>query len=205
MTHWWRRIFRLTPAKVLAVNILMWMSVAVMWAVLDMSRPWLLGYCILTMVYAFFVAGWAMLRTLARLRGVMDEGEAPDGGLLLEALPEAALVLTRRGKVKAMNNAWLDLFGMPRNQVWRKTYDRFVDPVLRRHIDQAAQSRQPARSLQLSARRPDGKNIFFITDIIPLGSGLLVAARPWPRRGLKNNEAESDRSDRSDEMTPKEN
>lgn len=178
-----RRIVRLNPTAVVGLFILLWLAVAALLAAYRVSRPWLIAYGLTTLVYAFFVAVWAMLRTSARLRGVLDEGDGPDSGLLLEALPQAAVVLGRRGRARALNNAWLDLFEIPRNQVWRKKYAAFCDPVLRRYIDRARHSHEAIVDLTLSARTPTGENVVFRADIRPLGQSWLVLAAPRPELG----------------------
>jgi len=175
-----RRLIRLNPTAVVGLFIVLWLVVAVLLAASRVSRPWLIAYGLTTLVYAFFVAVWAMLRTSARLQGVLDEGDGPDSGLLLEALPQAALVLSRRGRARALNNAWLDLFEIPRNQVWHKKYATFCDPVLRRQIDRARHAREAITGLTLSTRTPDGGNVLFRADIRPLGQGWLVLAAPRP-------------------------
>jgi hypothetical protein len=40
--------------------------------------------------------------------------------------------------------------------------------------------REAATDLRLSARTPDGANVFFIANVTPLGAGWLVAAEPLP-------------------------
>lgn len=187
------RFARLTATRVVGLFILLWLSVAVLLAANDVSRPWLLSYGAATLVFAFFVAGWAMLRTAARLRGLLDEGDAPDGGLLLEALPCAGMALSRRGKVRALNNQWLELLGLPRNQVWRRHYARFCDPALRRHLDRAFRAAEGSANLFLSTRQPTGTNVFFQADIRPLGEGWLVVARPLAYGDQAEADYEADR------------
>jgi PAS domain-containing protein len=174
------RLLRLSTARVVGVSIVLWLGVAVLLARLDVPRAWLLAYGGATMLYAFVIAGWAMVRTYARLRGLLDEGDAPDGGLLLEALPTAAVVLDRRGVVTALNNHWLMFFELPRNQVRRTSFENFCDPVLRRHVTRALRAGEAVADLALSARTPDGNNVFFRADIAPLGDGWLLSARPMP-------------------------
>ncbi len=178
MPRFFLRFARLTSARLVGAALALWLGVAALLAILHMPREWLLAYAGMTMIYSFFIAGWAMLRTYARLKGLLDEGEAPDGGLLLEALPAAAVALDGRGKVRALNGRWLEVFEMPRNQVHNKRYDHFCDPVLRRHIARAFRTGDSAADLRLSTRTPDGGNVFFRADIAPLGEGWLVCARP---------------------------
>jgi hypothetical protein len=118
-----------------------------------------------------------MLRTYARLEGLLDEGDGPDVGLLIEALPMGVIVLSRHGRVRAFNNLWLERFDLSRNNVRGKKYRRFCDPVLRRHIDRAFGAGEGAMDLSLSARNADGSNVFFQADIVPLGQGWIVCAR----------------------------
>jgi len=181
MHRFFRRLARLTPARVVALFILLWLGVAVPLAFAQVPRPWIFAYAGVTLVYSFFIAAWAMLRTAARLRGVLDEGEAPDGGLLLESLPQAAVVLDERGTAQAFNGKWLDLFGLARAHVQRKPYARFCDPTFRRAIDRARRAGEPIRDLPLSTRTPDRRNISFRAVIEPLGDGWLVSAFPEER------------------------
>ncbi|MHA1569014.1 MAG: sensor histidine kinase [Alphaproteobacteria bacterium] len=181
MKSFLRRLWRLTPTRVVFLFVLLWLGVAVALAFLQVSKAWLLAYMVVTLFYAFFVAGWAMLRTLARMRGVADEGEALDGNQLLEALPVGAMIADYRRRTRAVNNRWLDIFRMPRGQVWKKKYNNFSDPILRRHIDRVMENRQPAYGLSLSTRLPDGDNLLFLADILPFGAGALVVVRPLSR------------------------
>lgn len=183
MNSWLRRIARLTPVRVVALFIILWLGVAVLLAVFHVSMPWIIAYGGVTLIYAFFVAGWAMMRMTARLRGVMDEGETPDGDLLLEALPQAVLIADDRGKVRAINNAWLDLFALSRSQSWNKKYKRFTDPVLRGHLDRVRKTKEPALGLNLSTRLPDGGNLLFLSDLMPYGDGVMITARPTAQPG----------------------
>ncbi len=178
-----RRIFSLTPTRVVALFILLWIGVAVPLAFADVQRPWLYAYGGVTMVYSFFIAMWAMLRTAARLRGVLNEGESPDGGLVLESLPQAAVILGGNGKARAFNMAWLDFFVLARAHVWRKPYKHFCDPILTRAIDRARRTDEPVHDLPLSARTPLADNVFFRADIVPLGDGWLVCVTPERRAG----------------------
>lgn len=176
MHRFLRRLVRLTPTRVVGLFILLWLGVAVPLAFASLPRPWLYAYAGATLVYSFFVAAWAMLRTAARLRGVLDEGEGPDGGLLLESLPQAAVVLDERGRARAFNGKWLDLFGLARAHVWRKPYKRFCEPTFRRAIDRARRADERIADLALSSRTPAGRNIAFRATIEPLGDGFLVSA-----------------------------
>jgi PAS domain S-box-containing protein len=171
-----RRITRLTPTRVVGLFILLWIGVAVPMAFVQAPRPLIFAYGVATLIYSFFVASWAMLRTAARLRGMLDEGESPDGGLLLESLPQAAVVLDARGRARGLNMTWLDLFGLARNHVAGKPYKFFCDPALRRAIDRARRFGEEVRDIKLSARTPDGRNVFFRADVKPLGAGWLVCA-----------------------------
>ena len=182
-----RRIARVTPGRVLGLFVLLWLGVALVLAVFKLPKPVLLSYVVLTLIYAFFVAAWAMLRYYARMRGVMDEGEAPPGDLLLEALPEAALVAGPDQHVRAVNDHWLDLFRLSRTQALGKKYKRFTDPVLRGHLDRVLSTGQPAYGLTLSTRLPDGANLLFLADIVPLLDGALIAARPLNPDEAKSN------------------
>jgi len=170
------RIIRLTPAMVVGLFIVLWLGTAVALASLGFQRNWLLAYIGATLVYAFFVGTWAMLRTVARLRGFQEEGESPDGSLLLETLPAAAMITGKNGGVRAINNAWLDLFALTRHQTLKKKYDRFCEPVLRGHLDRVLKSRKPSYGLSLTVHRPDGGNVPFTADIMPFQNGLLITA-----------------------------
>jgi len=170
-----RWLSRVTPATVVGLFIVLWLGVAVLLALLRASQPWLLVYAGLTVVYAFVVGAWAWWHTRARLRGLVEE--FPDSGLLLHALPSGMLLLDERGRVQAVNEAWLEMFRLPRKQVWRKSYRRFCDPILRRHIDRVSRNRKPACGLSLSTRLSDGANLMFAADIVPAGEYVLAAAR----------------------------
>jgi len=183
VNRWLHGIARLTPVRVLAIFIVLWLGVAVLLASFHVSMPWIIAYGGVTLIYAFFVAGWAMMRMTARLRGVMDEGETPDGGLLLEALPQAVMIADDGGKVRAVNNAWLDLFVLSRSSTWNKNYKRFADPVLRGHLDRVRKTKEAALDLNLSTRLPDGANLSFMADLTPYGEGVLAAARPTTKPG----------------------
>ncbi len=182
-----RRVARLTPGRVLGLFVILWLGVALVLAALHVPKPLVLGYAGLTLVYAFFVATWAMLRHYARMRGMMDEGDAPSGDLLLEALPEAALVATRDQHVRAVNDHWLDLFRLSRAQSLGKKYRRFTDPVLRGHLDRVLATGQPAYGLTLSTKLPDGANLLFLADLAPLEDGVLITARPLNPDEAKSN------------------
>ncbi len=182
-----QRIARLTPGRVLGLFVLLWLGVSLVLSLNAIDKPLLLGYAGLTLVYAFFVAAWAMMRQYARMRGLMDEGDAPAGDLLLEALPEAALVAGKDQHVRAVNEHWLDLFRLSREQSLGKKYKRFTDPVLRGHLDRVLTTRQPAYGLTLSTKLPDGTNLLFLADIAPLEDGALVTARPLNPDDAKGN------------------
>ena len=161
--------------------ILLWIGVAVPLAFLSAPRPALFAYGGATLLYSFFVAFWAMLRTIARLRGVVDEGGMPDSGLVLEALPQAAVIVDVKGRTVALNNKWLDFFVLARNHVWSQPYKNYCDPALRRAIDRTRRSDEAAFGLALSARTSDGRNVFFRADVTPLGAGWLICATPEKR------------------------
>ena len=167
----------MTPARVVGLFVLLWLIVAVVLALTQVSKPFLLAYAGATLVYAFFIAMWAMLRTMARMRGVVDEDDGLDGNQLLESLPAGAFIVDKKGRVRGVNNLWLDMFGLPHTQVWRKKYKTFCDPVMRGHLDRVMDSRQSAYALALSAKLPNGRNIRFLADAIPFGGGLLVMTR----------------------------